>query len=58
MPSRRLATVADVTHAVFFLLDGEGINGRDLAVDDGVRFALAARTMSPCDAVDGSSTGT
>lgn len=37
-PSRRLATVNDVIHAVFFLLDNPGVNGHDLAVDGGVEL--------------------
>jgi hypothetical protein len=37
-PSRRLATVADMIHAVFFLLDNQGVNGHDLEVDGGVRL--------------------
>ena len=37
-PSRRLATVADVIHAVFFLLDNPAVNGHDLEIDGGMRL--------------------
>ena len=37
-PTRRLATGADVIHAVFFLLDNQSVNGHDVAVDGGAQL--------------------
>jgi NAD(P)-dependent dehydrogenase (short-subunit alcohol dehydrogenase family) len=37
-PTRRLATMADVIHAVFFLLDNPSVNGHDVAVDGGAQL--------------------
>lgn len=37
-PGRHLATVNDVIHAVFFLLDNRSVNGHDLEVDCGDRL--------------------
>jgi NAD(P)-dependent dehydrogenase (short-subunit alcohol dehydrogenase family) len=34
-PTRRLATMADVIGAVFFLLDNQSVNGHDLEIDGG-----------------------
>lgn len=34
-PTRRLATMADITHAALFLLDNPAVNGVNLAVDGG-----------------------
>lgn len=38
-PTRRLATMQDITHAVLFLLDNQAVNGINLAVDGGLRIA-------------------
>ena len=37
-PSRRLPTVNDVIHGVFFLLDNQGMNGHDLEIDSGLQL--------------------
>lgn len=37
-PARRLASVADVAHGVFFLLDNRAVNGTDLEIDGGIRL--------------------
>lgn len=37
-PARRLASVADVVHGVFFLLDNQAVNGTDLEIDGGIRL--------------------
>jgi NAD(P)-dependent dehydrogenase (short-subunit alcohol dehydrogenase family) len=37
-PTRRFATVGDVIHAVFFLLDNQSVNGLDLEIDGGVQL--------------------
>jgi NAD(P)-dependent dehydrogenase (short-subunit alcohol dehydrogenase family) len=37
-PTRRLATMADVIHAVFFLLDNAAVNGQDLELDGGIQL--------------------
>ncbi len=37
-PARRCATVDDVNHAVFFLLDNRAVTGHDLQVDGGDRL--------------------
>lgn len=37
-PSRRLATVEDIVHGVFFLLDNRAANGIDLELDGGVQL--------------------
>jgi len=37
-PTRRLAAMADVINAVFFLLDNQSVNGVDLAVDGGIQL--------------------
>lgn len=37
-PSRRLASVADIVHGVFFLLDNPAVNGIDLEIDGGIRL--------------------
>jgi NAD(P)-dependent dehydrogenase (short-subunit alcohol dehydrogenase family) len=37
-PSRRLPTVNDVIHGVFFLLDNPGMNGHDLEIDSGLQL--------------------
>lgn len=37
-PTRRLATMADVIHAVFFLLDNAAVNGHDLELDGGIQL--------------------
>jgi len=37
-PSRRLPTVSDVIHGVFFLLDNQGMNGHDLEIDSGLQL--------------------
>lgn len=37
-PARRLASVADVVHGVFFLLDNQAVNGIDLEIDGGIRL--------------------
>jgi NAD(P)-dependent dehydrogenase (short-subunit alcohol dehydrogenase family) len=37
-PTRRLAAMDDIIHAVFFLLDNSSVNGVDLAVDGGIRL--------------------
>jgi NAD(P)-dependent dehydrogenase (short-subunit alcohol dehydrogenase family) len=34
-PTRRFATVADIIHAVFFLLDNQSVNGHDLDINGG-----------------------
>jgi NAD(P)-dependent dehydrogenase (short-subunit alcohol dehydrogenase family) len=34
-PTRRLATMQDITHAVLFLLDNPAVNGVNLTVDGG-----------------------
>jgi NAD(P)-dependent dehydrogenase (short-subunit alcohol dehydrogenase family) len=36
-PTRRLARMADVIDAVFFLLDNQSVNGVDVAVDGGIQ---------------------
>lgn len=38
-PTRRVATMADVAHAVFFLLDNPAVNGIDLEIDGGIQLA-------------------
>jgi NAD(P)-dependent dehydrogenase (short-subunit alcohol dehydrogenase family) len=38
-PTRRFATMADVIHAVFFLLDNPAVNGHDLEIDGGIQLA-------------------
>ena len=37
-PTRRLATMADVIHGVFFLLDNAAVNGHDLELDGGIQL--------------------
>lgn len=37
-PTRRLASMADVIHAVFFLLDNSAVNGHDLELDGGIQL--------------------
>jgi NAD(P)-dependent dehydrogenase (short-subunit alcohol dehydrogenase family) len=37
-PTRRLATMADVIHVVFFLLDNQSVNGHDVEVDGGAQL--------------------
>jgi NAD(P)-dependent dehydrogenase (short-subunit alcohol dehydrogenase family) len=37
-PARRLASTADVVHAVFFLLDNLAVNGVDLEIDGGIQL--------------------
>jgi NAD(P)-dependent dehydrogenase (short-subunit alcohol dehydrogenase family) len=37
-PARRVATMADVAHAVFFLLDNPVVNGIDLEIDGGIQL--------------------
>jgi NAD(P)-dependent dehydrogenase (short-subunit alcohol dehydrogenase family) len=37
-PARRVATMDDVVHAVFFLLDNRAVNGVDLEVDGGIQL--------------------
>jgi NAD(P)-dependent dehydrogenase (short-subunit alcohol dehydrogenase family) len=37
-PTRRLATIADVIHGVFFLLDNPAVNGHDLELDGGIQL--------------------
>jgi NAD(P)-dependent dehydrogenase (short-subunit alcohol dehydrogenase family) len=37
-PSRRLPTVSDVIHGVFFLVDNPGMNGHDLEIDSGLQL--------------------
>lgn len=37
-PTRRLATVADVVHGAFFLMDNRAVNGIDLELDGGVQL--------------------
>ena len=37
-PTRRLATMDDVIHAVFFLLDNPAVNGHDLELDGGMQL--------------------
>ena len=37
-PARRVATMADVAHAVFFLLDNPAVNGIDLEIDGGIQL--------------------
>ncbi len=34
-PTRRFATMADIIHAVFFLLDNQSVNGHDLDINGG-----------------------
>jgi NAD(P)-dependent dehydrogenase (short-subunit alcohol dehydrogenase family) len=35
IPARRVAEMADIAHAVFFLMDNRAVNGIDLQVDGG-----------------------
>jgi NAD(P)-dependent dehydrogenase (short-subunit alcohol dehydrogenase family) len=37
-PSRRLATVEDIVHGVFFLMDNRSANGMDLELDGGIQW--------------------
>jgi NAD(P)-dependent dehydrogenase (short-subunit alcohol dehydrogenase family) len=37
-PAKRVATMADVVHAVFFLLDNRAVNGVDLEIDGGIQL--------------------
>jgi NAD(P)-dependent dehydrogenase (short-subunit alcohol dehydrogenase family) len=37
-PSRRLATVEDIVHGVFFLMDNRAANGIDLELDGGIQL--------------------
>ena len=37
-PAKRVATMADVAHAVFFLLDNPAVNGIDLEIDGGIQL--------------------
>jgi NAD(P)-dependent dehydrogenase (short-subunit alcohol dehydrogenase family) len=37
-PARRVATMDDVVHAVFFLLDNRAVNGVDLEIDGGIQL--------------------
>ena len=37
-PTRRLTTINDVIHAVFFLLDNPAVNGLDLTLDGGIQL--------------------
>jgi NAD(P)-dependent dehydrogenase (short-subunit alcohol dehydrogenase family) len=37
-PARRLATMEDIVHAVFFLLDNRAVNGVDLEIDGGIQL--------------------
>lgn len=37
-PTRRLATVDDIIHGVFFLLDNRAVNGVDLELDGGIQL--------------------
>lgn len=37
-PTRRLASMEDVIHAVFFLLDNPAVNGHDLELDGGIQL--------------------
>ncbi|WP_158814724.1 SDR family oxidoreductase [Methylocapsa sp. S129] len=37
-PARRLASSADIVHAVFFLLDNRAVNGIDLEIDGGIQL--------------------
>jgi NAD(P)-dependent dehydrogenase (short-subunit alcohol dehydrogenase family) len=37
-PARRVATMDDVVHAVFFLLDNRAVNGIDLEIDGGIQL--------------------
>ncbi len=37
-PARRVATMEDVVHAVFFLLDNRAVNGIDLEIDGGIQL--------------------
>jgi len=37
-PSQRLASVADIVHGVFFLMDNRAANGIDLELDGGIQL--------------------
>lgn len=37
-PAKHLASVSDVIHAVFFLLDNQSVNGHDLEIDGGFQL--------------------
>ena len=37
-PTRRLAALADVIQAIFFLFDNQSVNGVDVAIDGGIRL--------------------